>query len=433
MDGTLDFSTINENQIKICFDLININPKNVDAWVKLTQIYLRNQDFKMANICINTAFECDEEINTLMLSMKAYYHLKVGEFNEARELYLYLISFHKNLLNNITPEDINYSLCIKKIRTFRFNLSEIEFHLGNKIKGFELYEYRDKKLQENFIDKADIIALSNVRELTFDEFKNKEFKKIIVLSEQGYGDQIMILRYLKPLMELGFIVKYVCNKNLIDLFRSYSDLTNIKIIEKINYEDIKNSDRIIWSMSLPLFFYKLNKKNCKSPKSPTISSNLNVNLKNKKSINIGICWKGNPKNIRDKERSIELKLFENLFSKKTVNFFTLQKEISTEERKFLNKYSNVIDYSNNLKNFKDTYLLMKNLQLIITVDTSLLHLAGSSDIKTVALLPYVPDPRWSISEDDFWYKNIKFLRQSKLNDWSQPFERLTKIIKELPK
>ena len=84
-----------------------------------------------------------------------------------------------------------------------------------------------------------------------------------MLSEQGYGDQIMILRYLKPLKELGFIVKYVCNKNLIDLFRCYSDLTNIKIIEKINYEDIKNSDRIIWSMSLPLFFYKLNKKNCK--------------------------------------------------------------------------------------------------------------------------------------------------------------------------
>ena len=95
MDGTLDFSTINEDQIKICFDLININPKNVDAWVKLTQIYLRNQDFKMAKMCIDTAFECDEEINTLMLSMKAYYHLKVGEFNEARELYLYLISLHK--------------------------------------------------------------------------------------------------------------------------------------------------------------------------------------------------------------------------------------------------------------------------------------------------------------------------------------------------
>ena len=151
MDGTLDFSTINEDQIKICFDLININPKNVDAWVKLTQIYLRNQDFKMANICINTAFECDEEINTLMLSMKAYYHLKVGEFNEARELYLYLISLHKNLLNNSTPEDINYSLYIKKIRKFKFNLSEIEFYLGNKINGFELYEYRDKKLQENFI------------------------------------------------------------------------------------------------------------------------------------------------------------------------------------------------------------------------------------------------------------------------------------------
>ena len=98
-------------------------------------------------------------------------------------------------------------------------MAEIEFHLGNKINGFELYEYRDRKLQDDFIDRADITTLSNVRELTFDEFKNKEHKKIIVLSEQGYGDQIMILRYLKSLKELGFIVKYVCNKNLIDLFR----------------------------------------------------------------------------------------------------------------------------------------------------------------------------------------------------------------------
>ena len=111
----------------------------------------------------------------------------------------------------------------------------------------------------------------------------------------------------------------------------------------------------------------------------------------------------------------------------------MQKDISTEERKILSKYSNVIDYSNNLKNFKDTYLLLKNLQLIITVDTSLLHLAGASNIKTIALLPYVPDPRWNIGGDNFWYENVKFLRQSNLNNWSQPLDRLTEIIKKLQK
>ena len=93
MDGTLDFSTINEDQIKICFDLIKINPKNVDAWVKLTQIYLKNQDFKMAKICINTAFECDEKINARMVSMKAYYHLKLENLMKQKDLYLYLINF----------------------------------------------------------------------------------------------------------------------------------------------------------------------------------------------------------------------------------------------------------------------------------------------------------------------------------------------------
>ena len=344
-----------------------------------------------------------------------------------------MINFFKNLLKNCTPRDSNYSLYIKKIHTWKFNLAEIEFHLGNKINGFELYEYRDRKLQDDFIDRADITALNNVRELTFDEFKNKEHKKIIVLSEQGYGDQIMILRHLKSLKELGFIVKYVCNKNLIDLFRGYSDLRHIEIIKKINNIDIKETDRIIWSMSLPYFFYKLNKKNCKILKLPKISSNLNLDFKSRKSIKIGICWKGNPKNIRDKERSIELKLLEHLFRDKTVSFFTLQKDISTEERKILSKYSNVIDYSNNLKNFKDTYLLLKNLQLIITVDTSLLHLAGASNIKTIALLPYVPDPRWNIGGDNFWYENVNFLRQSNLNNWSQPLEMLTEIIKKLQK
>ena len=158
-----------------------------------------------------------------------------------------------------------------------------------------------------------------------------------------------------------------------------------------------------------------------------------MDFKSRKSIKIGICWKGNPKNIRDKERSIELKLLEHLFRDKTVSFFTLQKDISTEERKILSNYSNVIDYSNNLKNFKDTYLLLKNLQLIITVDTSLLHLAGASNIKTIALLPYVPDPRWNIGGDNFWYESVKFLRQSNLNNWSQPLDRLTEIIKKLKK
>ena len=92
-----------------------------------------------------------------------------------------------------------------------------------------------------------------------------------------------------------------------------------------------------------------------------------------------------------------------------------------------------MDYSNNLGTFKETHLHMKNLQLIITVDTSLLHLAGASNIKTVALLPYVPDPRWKICETNFWYENIKFLSQSKLNDWSQPVDSLTKIIEKIIK
>ena len=315
MDGTLDFSTINEDQIKICFDLININPKNVDAWVKLTQIYVKNQDFKMAEMCINTAFQCDENKNIRMLSMKAFYHLKVGEFNEAKEIYLYLINIAKNILNNNSQKDNNYTHFVNKIRIWKFNLSEIEFYLGNEISGFELYEYRTKKLEKDFIDEADIIALSNIKELTFNEFREKEFKKIIVLSEQGYGDQIMISRYLKSLKELGFIVTYVCNKSLIDLFRSYLNFKNLKIVKKISKQDIKESDRIVWSMSLPYFFYKKNKKNCKILESLKISPQMDLDFNENKTINIGICWKGNPKNIRDKERSIELKLFEHLFKK----------------------------------------------------------------------------------------------------------------------
>ena len=88
-----------------------------------------------------------------------------------------MINIAKNILNNNSQKDNNYTHFVNKIRIWKFNLSEIEFYLGNEISGFELYEYRTKKLEKDFIDEADIIALSNIKELTFNEFKKKNLKK----------------------------------------------------------------------------------------------------------------------------------------------------------------------------------------------------------------------------------------------------------------
>jgi ADP-heptose:LPS heptosyltransferase len=92
----------------------------------------------------------------------------------------------------------------------------------------------------------------------------------------------------------------------------------------------------------------------------------------------------------------------------------------------------VINISDEFEDFTDTAAAVDNLDLVISVDTSVLHLAGAMGKKVWALLPYSPEWRWMLGrEDSPWYPTMKLFRQEKCNDWEHLFERVSKELKKL--
>ena len=236
MDDAIDFSVINEGQIKICFDLIKAAPEDPMPWVKLAQIYIKIRNFKMAKMAVYKSYEINPD-NLAVLKIKAFYHLKVGQYDEAYQIYQLLDIHFYNQLEQIKVQkrenNFNFRQLVAFYKMNKFNLSETEFFLGNYLSAFKNYEYRSKIIQDNFIDHKNINLLQKISELSCEHLSKPKNQKILILSEQGYGDQIMILRYLKTLDEMGFKITFIVNKALIKLFKCFSQLSNIIIKEKI--------------------------------------------------------------------------------------------------------------------------------------------------------------------------------------------------------
>ena len=432
MDDVIDFSEINEGQIKICLDLIKAAPQDPMPWVKLAQIYIKLRDFKMARIAVFKSYEINPD-NLAVLKIKAFYHLKVGQYDKAHQIYQLLDTHFHNQLEQIQEgvNNLNFKQLVALYRINKFNLSETEFFLGDYSSAFENYEYRNKILQDNFIDQENINLLQKKNELSCEHLSKPKNQKILILSEQGYGDQIMILRYLKTLDEMGFKITFIVNKTLIKLFKCFSQLRNVIIKEKIERNDLIENDYILWSMSLPSLFYKINNKSLDLLDLPTLKNtklNSIVKITNKKRKKVGICWRGNPKNKRDSERSIDPHLLYNIFKNINCDFFIFQKEINDSDKLAIKKFSNIVCLSKVINDFYDSSCLLSSMDLVITVDTSVLHLSGTLKKKTIALLPYVPDPRWKIEGGKFWYESVEFISQKKLNDWSYPIEKVQTIL-----
>ena len=190
-------------------------------------------------------------------------------------------------------------------------------------------------------------------------------------------------------------------------------------------------------LSLPGIFYKKNKFIQGPINYINIENEKNLFWKNKlKKFNkpiIGLNWQGSKDFLFDYERSINLIKFKNILNVDKYNFISLQKNYGSEQ---INKYnlstyihdlSNEIDLNENA--FEDTISILNNINLLITTDTALAHLAGTMGIKTYLLLSYNPEWRWLIeTEHKCFYPNLNIIQQTKINDWREVFLELEKIL-----
>lgn len=167
-----------------------------------------------------------------------------------------------------------------------------------------------------------------------------------------------------------------------------------------------------------------------------------VQLGAEKTFNIGICWQGNTTYRTQalkhaiQAKSLRLDAFKPIANIPGVSLFSLQKingleQIESVQDKFV-IHTFDVDFDETHGRFMDTAALMKNLNLIITIDTSIAHVAGGLGIPTLLMLPNPADWRWIINRTDTpWYPEMKLFKQPTPGDWKSVIESITSYLKTI--
>jgi hypothetical protein len=141
-------------------------------------------------------------------------------------------------------------------------------------------------------------------------------------------------------------------------------------------------------------------------------------------LRVGLVWSGNPKHDNDHNRSIPLRLLTPILDA-DATFVSLQKDPRPDDRATLLERTEIIDLTAHLADFAETAALVSCLDLVISVDTSIVHLAGALGCPTWILLPYRPDWRWLLDRDDSpWYPTVRLFRQSAAREYGSVVDRI---------
>jgi Tfp pilus assembly protein PilF len=255
-------------------------------------------------------------------------------------------------------------------------------------------------------------------------------RTILLHAEQGFGDTIQFVRYAPLLALRGAKIILDCQKELASLLRTVTGIDHV-----IRYgEQLPKFDTICSLLTLPLIFETtLDNIPVKMPY-VTVAPSLVQKWQHKvqehnAQFRVGLVWAGKREHKNDRNRSCSPEIFWPLLKNANITFYTLQKGDAAVQIKNAPKERNLVDYTPEIADFADTAALIENLDLVITVDTSVAHLAGALGKPVWTLLPFVPDWRWLLNrEDSPWYPTMRLFRQPSPGDWDSV---ITRIIKEL--
>ncbi|GGI29670.1 tetratricopeptide repeat protein [Bradyrhizobium guangdongense] len=148
-------------------------------------------------------------------------------------------------------------------------------------------------------------------------------------------------------------------------------------------------------------------------------------------LRVGLVWSGNPDHKNDHNRSVPLGTLAPLLDC-DVQFVSLQKGARHQDKAFLRERPEIIDLTEQLADFSDTAALIGCLDLVISVDTSVVHLAGALGAPIWTMLPFTPDWRWQLRRDDSpWYQSMRLFRQPKRGDWVGVVDVVRRELQEL--
>jgi hypothetical protein len=296
----------------------------------------------------------------------------------------------------------------------------LKLSLGEYEEGWKLYEWRWKTS----------LFTSPVRNFSPPLWLGNDSivgKTILLHSEQGFGDTIQFFRYLPKLTTLGCKIIFETQTQLVPLMKAQRN--NCQIIGQ--GETLPSFDVHCPLLSLPLAFKTtLETIPAQVPYLFPPLEKLELwraKLGTKRKPRIGLVWSG--RLSPDFRRSIPLELFLQIINT-GAEWHSLQKDYRESDRNSLNSNLTIIDHAPSLNDFSDTAALITEMDLVISIDTAVAHLAGALGKPVWILLPFHPDFRWlRAREDSPWYPTARLFRQTRDGEWDNVLKRLVLELK----
>jgi tetratricopeptide (TPR) repeat protein/glycosyltransferase involved in cell wall biosynthesis len=297
------------------------------------------------------------------------------------------------------------------------NLGYALLLLGNLREGFTEYEWRWQ-----------VKGFKSPRDCPQPQWDGSTLngKAILLHTEQGFGDTIQFIRYARQVEEQGGIVIVECRKPLVRLLQGAPGVTHVIARgQPLPTFEVHSS-----LMSLP-HILQTTLETVPSPipyLTPSVQMRDPVQraFRRATGLKVGIAWAGSPTHRNNVNRSCSFAYFWALLRMPGICFFSLQKgDCTADISQFCDAHWPLNDLNPYLDDFADTAAAIAHLDLVITVDTSVGHLAGALGKPVWILLPYAPDWRWMLNRSDSpWYPTARLFRQPSPGDWTTVFAQV---------
>lgn len=321
----------------------------------------------------------------------------------------------------------NYELAIRLKPDFvqaHWNRSLVLLVKGDFAQGFEEYQWRRNT-------ELKVTAYPNRDKMPSWDGSSFVGKRLFIHYEQGFGDNLQFVRYLPMVKERGGTVIYEAKKPLIELLRNFDGIDEL-VEAAFDGRPAQKFDYHLPLLSLPkIFNTTLETIPANVPylsADPEKTEYWRQYLHRDDAFKIGIVWAGKASHGNDANRSCSLQNFIPLTEIDGIQLYGLQKDHAEDQAKEMQ----VTNFGEQFENFADTAAMIENLDLVISVDTAVAHLAGAMAKPVWVILPFVPEWRWMLDrQDNPWYPTMTLFRQQKQGDWNDLFHRLKEQLKML--
>lgn len=390
--------------------VLNIDPDHYEAKYNIGNIHPDNRRSEEALACYTALLGQRPDHIKLLLNIHAC-HMQNLDLEDARAV--------NDAVLAIDPENINAN----------FNRSGLALMEGQWHVGYALYEHR-------FQTDKPVIPPYRGREPRWDGVSPVTDGRLVLHAEQGLGDTIMMLRFLRlvdnatsrpvvlvhsalerlaalsfPEVEVATLAQHESGwRHWKELAGAQCSIVSLAHLLSERWQDIPAPGGYL---SVPADSAKTWKEWIRQQTDKPA---------------VGIVWRGNANNPNDRRRRIVL---EELISHLPAGFcyVSLQKDITQRERQSLESQNRVSLLYPSLTDMAEKAALYQQLEAVIAVDTSVAHLAGAVGTTTHLPLPFQPDPRWRDSGQNCdWYDSVVLYRQTRTGDWSAPLSQLSEAL-----